>query len=116
MFRDYLTKLVLIEGKHLTLIKDLEDFKNIASTESLSNQENFRVDFEDYLNQNNSIGRRKPGRKTSGNKKSYIRDEFKLWNKLNLIKNENGRYFIDEVGIKFDWSRITDILTSKFDI
>ena len=48
---------------------------------------------------------------------SYVRDEFKLWNKLNIIHRiKPNRYFIKGKGIKFDWSRITDILTKNFDI
>lgn len=114
IYIDYLTKIVLIEGKHLILIQDLEAFKNIAEPESLLSQEQFRIDFEEYLNSNNSIGRRKPGRTTTGNKISYVRDEFKLWNKLGLIKTTGRRYFINGRGIEFNWSRITDILTKDF--
>jgi hypothetical protein len=114
LYRDYLTKLVLIEGKHLILIQDLEEFKNIATPPSLISQDQFRIDFEQYLNDNNSIGRRKPGRTTTGNKVSYIRDEFKLWNKLGLLKTNGSRYFINGRGLEFNWSRITEILTKDF--
>jgi hypothetical protein len=114
IYIDYLTKLVLIEGKHLILIQDLENFKNQASASSLDNQEQFRKDFELYLENNNSIGTRKPGRTTTGNKVSYIRDEFKLWNKLGLIKSTGMRYYVPGRGVEFNWSRITDILTKDF--
>jgi len=114
IYIDYLTKLVLIEGKHLILIQDLENFKNQASASSLDNQEQFRIDFELYLENNNSIGTRKPGRTTTGNKVSYIRDEFKLWNKLGLIKSTGMRYYVSGRGVEFNWSRITDILTKEF--
>jgi hypothetical protein len=114
LYRDYLTKLVLIEGKHLILIQDLEEFKNIATGPSLVSQDQFRFDFEKYLNDNNSIGRRKPGRTTTGKKVSYIRDEFKLWNKLGLLKTNGSRYFINGRGLEFNWSRITEILTKDF--
>lgn len=114
IYIDYLTKLVLIEGKHLILIQDLENFKNQASASSLANQEQFRIDFELFLENNNSIGTRKPGRTTTGNKVSYIRDEFKLWNKLGLIKSTGMRYYVPGRGVEFNWSRITDILTKDF--
>jgi hypothetical protein len=114
IYNDYLTKLVLIEGKHLILIQDLENFKNQASASSLANQEQFRIDFELFLENNNSIGTRKPGRTTTGNKVSYIRDEFKLWNKLGLIKSTGMRYYVPGRGVEFNWSRITDILTKDF--
>lgn len=117
LYIDYLTKLILIEGKHLILIQDVEEFKNIALPKSLANQNNFRVDFEKYLNDHNSIGRRKPGRTTTGKKMSYIRDEFKLWNKLGLVKNKTigaRNYFINGRGVEFNWARITEILTKDF--
>lgn len=114
LYIDYLTKLVLIEGKHLILIQDLEDYKTKASAVSLGNSTQFRKDFETYLDENNSIGSRKEGRTTTGNKESYIRDELKLWNKLGLLKSNGTRYFVNGRGIEFNWARITEILTKDF--
>lgn len=114
LYIDYLTKLVLIEGKHLILIQDLEDYKTRASAASLGNSTQFRKDFETYLDENNSIGSRKEGRTTTGNKESYIRDELKLWNKLGLLKGNGNRYFVSGRGIEFNWARITEILTKDF--
>ena len=114
LYIDYLTKMVLIEGKHLILIQDLEDYKTRASAASLGNSTQFRKDFETYLDENNSIGSRKEGRTTTGNKESYIRDELKLWNKLGLLKGSGNRYFINGRGIEFNWARITEILTKDF--
>ncbi len=114
LYMDYLTKLVLIEGKHLTLIQDLENYKTKAKAISLSNSTQFRKDFETYLDENNSIGQRKEGRTTTGNKESYIRDELKLWNKLGLLKTRGSRYFKVGRGIEFNWARITEILTKEF--
>ena len=115
LYFDYLTKLVLIEGKHLILIQDLEEFKSIAEDSSFESTEQFTVDFEQYLDDNNSIGPRKPGRTTTGKKISYIRDEFKLWNKLGLIKGMIGNSYVKEGdSFEFNWSRITEILTKDF--
>ncbi len=114
LYMDYLTKLVLIEGKHLILIQDLEDYKTRANSASLANSTQFRKDFETYLDENNSIGQRKEGRTTTGNKESYIRDELKLWNKLGLLKTRGTRYFTVGRGIEFNWARITEILTKDF--
>lgn len=118
IFFDYLTKLVLTEGKHLILIQDLEEFKSSTSNESFSSHEQFKVDFENYLDKNNSIGPRKEGRRTTGKKLSYIRDEFKLWNKLGLLKNATNskRYFIPGRGIEPNWARITELLSKDFNI
>lgn len=114
LFMDFLTKLILIEGKHLILIQDIEDYKTIASDASLANSTLFRKDFETYLDHNNSIGKRKEGRITTGNKVSYIRDELKLWNKLKLLKVHGSRYFTTGRGVEFNWARITEILTKDF--
>ena len=114
LFIDYLTKLVLIEGKHLILIQDLYTFEDETNPMNLSSQEQFRLSFEQYLSDNNSIGPRKPGRTTTGNKISYIRDEFKLWNKLGLLRTRKSGYFIKGKGVEFNWKRITDILTKEF--
>lgn len=68
IFVDFLTKLVLVEGKHLILIQDLEHFRMTANKEKFINQEIFRVEFENFLVENKSIGPRKPGRVTTGKK------------------------------------------------
>lgn len=115
IFIDYLSKIVLDEGKHLLLIKDLNHYTENASQTQLKDQASYRIGFEEYLVKKNAVGTRKPGRTTTGNKLSYIRDEFKLWNKLNFLKRktQNQYFFVDE-GIKFNWSRITDLLTKDF--
>lgn len=115
MYFDYFTKLILIDGKHLNLIQDLEQFKSLAEETSFASTEQFTIDFEQYLDDNNSIGPRKPGRTTTGKKISYIRDEFKLWNKLGLITGMIGNSYVkDGESFKFNWSRITEILTKDF--
>ena len=116
IYIDYLTKLVLAEGKHLILIQDLETFKETALPKDFLTEKSFKIGFDKFLESNNSIGPRKPGRKTTGNKNAYIRDEFKLWNKLGLLKHRKGSdgYFVKGRGIEFNWSRITDILTKDF--
>ena len=88
----------------------------LSSQKDFLTEKSFKIGFDKFLESNNSIGPRKPGRKTTGNKNAYIRDEFKLWNKLGLLKNRKGGngYFVKGRGIEFNWSRITDILTKDF--
>lgn len=113
MYFDYFTKMILIDGKHLNLIQDMEQFKKEASPESFTSTNQFTIDFEQFLDENNSIGPRKPGRTTTGMKISYIRDELKLWRKLGLI-NGTGSYVNNGKCFEFNWSRITEILTKDF--
>jgi hypothetical protein len=113
MYFDYFTRLILIEGKHLNLIQDMEEFKKNANSTSFQSTNQFTIDFEQFLDDNNSIGPRKPGRTTSGMKISYIRDELKLWRKLGLI-NLTGTYVNNGKCFEFNWSRISEILTKEF--
>ena len=44
-------------------------------------------------------------------KPAYIRDEPKLWNKLELLRRKTDtRYFWPGTGLMFDWRRITGVL------
>ncbi len=114
-FLDYLTCLILIEGKHLQLIYDVRDFQeNHAGTEELQSSDAFRIGFERYLESKGSIGVRKPRRETTGAKISYIRDEFKIWNKLDLLSMSSPKsYFFNGRGLRFNWERITKILKQQ---
>ena len=57
---------------------------------------------------------RKPGRKTTGGKQYYIRDEFKLWNILGFILGNERTYFREDYGLQFNWPKIREIY--NFDI
>lgn len=112
----YLSKLILLDGKHLELIKDLDDFqKNWPEIIPETSSEYF-VLFDYYMENKGSIGTRKPSAVKTGAKKSYVRDEPKLWNKLGLIVlSGKGRYYWPFKGIKFNWPRINEILFSAMD-
>lgn len=107
----YLAKLILIDGKHLFLIKDLIKFQNIKKNEIPSTSEEFFILFEKYMTEKNFLGTRKPSAVTTGAKKSYIRDEPKLWNKLGLFKLEtSSRYYIPYKGIDFDFDKLVNLI------
>lgn len=112
-YLDYLSKLLLIEGKHLDLIKDVDDFQHNCSELMPENSSDYFLIFDNYMEEKGSIGTRKPSAVTTGGKHSYIRDEPKLWNKLGLIiSSGKGRYYWPFVGIKINWPRINEILLS----
>ncbi len=111
-FLDYLTYLVLVDGKHLELINEVQGFRRRGKIPSAS--KDFLFKFEQYLDSKGFIGPRKPGRRTTGMKPSYIRDEPKLWNKLKLLESDGRNYFIPGRGYSFNWNRITYILRKDF--
>jgi|MDTC01.3.fsa_nt_gb hypothetical protein len=113
-FIDYLTYLVLVDGKHLELINEFQEFQNINTGKIANKSEKFALELENHLDKKGLIGKRKPGRKTTGAKGSYLRDETKLWNKLSLLKREKSKLFFPGEGYKFDWERITKIISKDF--
>ena len=110
---DCLAKLILIDGKHLDLVKDLDDFQKTSPELIPESSSEFFVLFDEYMMGKNSIGTRKPTAVKTGAKRSYVRDEPKLWNKLGIIKLQgSSRYYKPFIGIEFDWDRINEILLS----
>lgn len=111
---DALAKLILVDGKHLDLIKDLEDFQKNNKELVPETSSEFFVLFDDYMMRKNSMGTRKPTAVKTGAKKAYVRDEPKLWNKLGIISMHGSqRYYVPFKGIEFNWNRINEILLSN---
>lgn len=111
VFRNALIYLVLIEGKHLELIKLVENYQE--SSNIPADSDSFLVALEQSLQQSGCIGPRKPNARRNNNtsKPSYIRDEPKLWNKLGLLRMKGKtQYFFPQEGYKFDWHVISDAL------
>lgn len=114
-FIDYLTYLILIDGRHLQLIHEFENFQRDTDIVSLKRNEYF-ISLDSYLESKGFIGKRKPTAITTNAKGSYIRDETKLWNHLGLIYNQNKRYFFEREGIRFNWNRISELLINDYEI
>ncbi len=111
---DCLAKIILIDGKHLDLVKDLEEFQKSNPAIIPETSSEFFVLFDEYMISKNSMGTRKPTAVKTGAKNAYVRDEPKLWNKLGIIKMQSAaRYFRPFVGIEFNWERINEILLSN---
>jgi len=109
-----LAKLILLDGKHLDLVKDLEEFQKSNPAIIPDTSAEFFVLFDEYMMNKNSVGTRKPTAVKTGAKRAYVRDEPKLWNKLGILKTQAAsRYFIPFVGIEFNWERINEILLSN---
>lgn len=112
----YLSKLLLLDGKHLDLIKDLDDFQKSCPEVIPESSAEYFILFDNYMETKGSIGTRKPSAVKTGAKKAYVRDEPKLWNKLGfIIPSGKGRYYWPFTGIKFNWPKINEILISTED-
>lgn len=112
----YLSKLLLLDGKHLDLIKDLDDFQKNCSEIIPESSAEYFILFDNYMENKGSIGTRKPTAVKTGAKKAYVRDEPKLWNKLGfIIPSGKGRYYWPFTGIKFNWTRINEVLLTTED-
>lgn len=112
VFLDEIARIILTRGQHLELINQLENYQNslARNAEELQSSKSFFGGFETWLDKQGLIPQRKPGRVTTGNKNSFIRDEPKLWNKLHLTNVKNDQYFERGYGIKFNISRITSLI------
>jgi hypothetical protein len=105
--------LILVNGKHLELIKYFEMFQNETTSPIPDKSKDFLLEVENYLTTKGCIGSRKPTAITTDAKTTYIRDEAKLWNKFDILqKATKSDYFFKNEGYKFDWHKISDILIS----
>lgn len=113
IYFSYFAKFILIDGKHLDLIKDLDDFQRQCPEIIPETSSEFFILFDNYMETKNSIGTRKPSAIKTGAKKAYVRDEPKLWNKLGIIvPSGKGRYYWPFKGLEFNWTKINEILMS----
>ncbi len=118
VFMQALGSHILKEGKHMQLIDLIYYFQEKIIKEGIKfKSDEHKELFDNYLI---DIGQvppwedRKPGKKTTGAKQSYIRDEFKLWNKLGFILGNERTYFREDYGLQFDWPKIREVY--NFDI
>lgn len=108
-FMNALTYLILVNGKHLELIKMFEAYQKEHKIEDRATE--FLLSMENHLAAKGCIGKRKPGEITTNAKATYIRDEPKLWNKLGIMQIcHANQLFHPTEGYKFNWHKIADAL------
>lgn len=112
-FMNALGYLILVNGKHLELIKLVEKFQKDTKDSIPETAKQFLLELEKFLTERGCIGKRKPTAVKTGAKGTYIRDESKIWNKFNILhRATKSDYFFKNEGYKFDWHKISDILIS----
>ena len=115
MFIDYLAKIVLIEGKHLDLILEVDEIIK-SNIRSKSNKNEAIENLYEIMDAQGKI-KKNPNRKQNETdeekpttKRKFLDSEQQLWGKLGILEKEGISYFIEGKGYNFNWSRITSLL------
>jgi len=114
-FLDALAKIVLINGSYLEFISEIERYQNNLQkgAPELQTSKQFCISFEDWLDGQGLIPKRKPGRTTTGNKNCFIRDELKLLSKLKLFHKKKTLLYHKGIGYKFNVSRLCSLMANN---
>ena len=106
-FLTTLAKLILLKGRHLELIFWVEEQQRVISIKKKKTAKKFYKSLDQQLQKEGVIKKIPNG---SG-KPNFLRDEQKLWNKLNLlIPNNKKSYFKPTTGLVFNWRNIISII------
>lgn len=105
-FKDHLAKLILVEGKHLDLILDIEKYTRNKNFES---SEEARIAAYDKLEEKGLV-KKNPNRSPSESKK-YFSNEMQLWTHLGILDKEGRTQFVSNKGFLFNWEEITRIIS-----
>lgn len=107
MFRDFLAKVILIEGKHLDLILEIDDIiKNNIETKRTKNEA-----IENLYEIMDAQGKiKKNPNRTQTSTREFLDSEQQLWGKLGILNKKGRSYFVEGKGYDFNWSRITSLL------
>lgn len=106
-FKDYLTKTILVDGKHLDLILDIE---RSTRNQPFSTSEEARKHAYHDLEQRGLV-KKNPGRAMSEDGGKFFSNEMQLWTHLGVLKKEDGTQYVSARGFLFDWDEITRIIS-----
>lgn len=105
-FRNLLGQMVLLRGRHLDLIFWVEDQQRRLLPDDLFRSQAHKRALDKQLQVAGVI----PKLPTAQGKATFLRDEFKLWNKLGLLKGRSAtQYFHPHVGLVFNWRAIISL-------
>ena len=109
-FMNLLSRLILIDGRHLDLIFWVEERTRVIKSSDKQNSKDYITALDKELVAIGVI----PPRKTDAKKAHFIRDEPKLWNKLGLLKHDGpAQYFQGGYGFVFDWRKIISVIETR---
>ena len=105
IFADAIKKETLFAGKHYDLILDLHTY---GYAKSFKTKEELMDNFIDYYNDLGKIKWNK--NRGEGGFTKQFKNEERLWGHCNFItKNNSKNYFIEGIGLDFNWREITRI-------
>lgn len=100
-FYDHMAKVILLEGKHLDLILDIEKYtRNLSFKDRNEALKSLIMS----LQKKGLIG---------GDGLKIFTNEFQLWGQLGLVQKEKSSYYTKDNGFNFDWGRITSLLIEE---
>lgn len=107
MFIDFLAKVILIEGKHLDLILEIDEIiKGNIETKSTKNEA-----IENLYEIMDAQGKIKKNlNRSQSATREFLDSEQQLWGKLGILNKEGRSYFVQGKGYNFNWARITSLL------
>ena len=107
-FKDHLARVILVEGKHLDLILDIEKYtRNKPLRASLEARQRVYDKFEEK-----GLVKQNPNRSASGSRKNFS-NEMQLWVHLGVLRKTGSSYFQPGKGFDFDWRAITRIIGAR---
>lgn len=105
-FLEMLSYFVLTIGQHLELIFWIDKAQRSISTKDKKRADTLYKAIDNALVGEGII----LPRPVNAKKPAFVRDEFKLWNKLGLLENNsNDNYFHKDYGLAFNWRKIFSI-------
>jgi hypothetical protein len=107
---DEFAQIMLVEGKHESLIIDIENIsKNLKS---ITNQDQYLDEIKNHLDRLGYIAKN-PKRKTTGTRK-FLQSEKQLWGHFSILKKNGNTYFFPNIGFQFDHDRINQLVESFY--
>lgn len=111
-FLDLLAYIVMTEGQHIELIFWMDKTQRMIDPKDKECAATFYKTLDHALATEGVIS----PRRANAVKPTFVRDEFKLWNKLGLLQQKStNRYFHQGYGLVFDWRKIVSIVDSHSD-
>ena len=102
IFRDYFLKCVLVTGRHLDLIFDIDRLCNEYRDKKTTKE--IRETMEKEYDEKGMI-KKNPNRKAGKTSKvGFLKYEFILWRSLSVIEPTKGKQ-----NISFNWKKITEV-------
>jgi hypothetical protein len=111
VFSDHLARAVLLAGKHLVLLNEINEFQDTAGG---FDSENDWLDGLELRLEDDGLLKRNPARHEAaerGSARQFLKAEKQLWRNLGLIVPRGKRVYHPGRGFIFDWGRITSLLS-----